>query len=79
MGFGIAPVPFVLKLLGLLIVSAVANALETALIVKFVRGPCESWWNCFKREASIAFAIIGMVGGAISLVLANAGLKIAGL
>jgi hypothetical protein len=39
----------------------------------------KAFWVNFRREANISLAIMGALGGAAALVLANAGLKLAGL
>jgi hypothetical protein len=39
----------------------------------------KTFWANFRREANVSFAIMGALGGAAALILANTGLKLAGL
>jgi hypothetical protein len=39
----------------------------------------KTFWEHFRREANISFAIVGTLGGATAIVLVNAGLSLAGL
>jgi hypothetical protein len=79
----IAQAPILLTLLALFVWMAVYNAVLAAERAYPFGMPRRTFGKMFganfRREASISFAIVGALGGAGALVLANAGLKFAGL
>ena len=75
--------PILLILLALFVWMAVYSAVlaaERAYPFGMPRSAfSKTFWTNFRREANISFAIIGALGGAAALVLANASLKLAGI
>jgi len=79
----VAQAPILLTLLALFVWMAGYNAVlavERAYPFGMPRPTFnKTFWTTFRHEANISFAIVGTLGGAAALVLADAGLKLAGL